>query len=171
MTKLSEERPEAQSRAWYPGTSHWDRLLPYLSSITLGPGGNAFFAPMMDFVIAARSEPTLAARHVFPSTINMTIFETADSIPYDESALHARVIVSPAGSQLLRVRCFPAQKEKPEKEWVTSPPPNPGGITVHTCNYVRRSPVPTVDWVGETQAGIEIIRKFFASQKPPEMGS
>jgi hypothetical protein len=163
MAKPSAEELAAWRRAWAPSSSPWNAILPYFDWITQKADIADLFGSMRDFVAAAASEPFLAARHVYPSTINMTIFETAQPVQYDERELHRRVVVSPRGPKAVRVRYYLAQKEKPVWRWARGIPDEPGKIKVRVQEYVTHAPEAALDWVGDPRGGIEFIRNCYIS--------
>ncbi len=91
--EFSNEKRAALQRAWQDGKSPWEAILPYLDWKATHPQLGSFFGSIRDFVAAAASEPLLASRHVYPSTIGMTIFKTSDPVERADAALHARVVV------------------------------------------------------------------------------
>jgi hypothetical protein len=147
---------------WIPGTSPWERILPHYTWLTRSPDSEEIFGGIRDFVVvAAAASSRLGDRHVYPSTINMTIFRTADPVDYVDDYLHPRVIVSPWGRGQIRVRYYLGQKEAPEWRWASPLPDEPGKIRLRVHEYLSGKPEPTSQWVCDPREGIEIIRDCF----------
>ncbi len=158
MTLRTKEDWEAWRRACVPGTTSWDAILPYL---VWSAQGTDVFNAMRDFVSAARSEPPLANRYIYPSRIALTIFERADPVGYDDAHLHPRVVVGPYDPRKVRVRYFEAQKEKPELIAETPIPDEPGKMKLRVWKYIRGEPVPRLEWIGEPREAFAFIERCF----------
>jgi hypothetical protein len=158
MAKLSEAELAALQRAWQPGTSPWEAMLPYLDRLARHPENGPFFGGLRNFVEAAASEPSLAARHVHPSTINLAVFETADPVGYGEAARHRRVVVSPAGPDSVRVRYYSAEPETPGSRRIAPAVEEPENARARA-----RPPAPILRWDGDPREAIAFIRQCFVS--------
>ena len=104
--------------AWNPSTSPWVRILPHFTYMCRRSDVERLFGGMRDFVALAAHSPGLANRLVYPSTINLAIFEVPGPIPLTEAHLHPRFIVSPLGPGSVRLRAFAAV---PQRQSVQKP--------------------------------------------------
>ena len=148
--------------AWGPGTSPWARIIPHFHWITRRPDLDGVFGGLRDFVVLATKSPLLRNRHVYPSTINMTIFKTADPVSYSESYLYPRFIVSPHGKRQIVLRYYLAQEDKPDLQIVAPWPDAPGKIKLRVHCYVRGEPKTEAEWICEPLEGVEIIGRYFS---------
>jgi len=147
--------------SWLPGTSPWERLLPYFTRLTQHHDLGSIFGGIRGFVVAACASPVLAHRQVHPSTINMAIFKTADPIDYSESYLHPRVIVSPRNQWQISIRYYNSQEQKPECRWASPLPDDLARVKLRLIEFTSGKPEPQLKWVCDPQEGIEHIRELF----------
>jgi hypothetical protein len=149
--------------AWRPSKSPWDRILPDIIWMTQRHDLENIFGGIREFVVKAAGSPALADRFVFPSTINMTIFETAAPVNYSESYLHPRFIISPHGPGRVRLRYYRNQEIKPELRWDSPSNDEPGEVKLRIARYSRGEPKPVVTWIIDADEAINIIADYFGN--------
>src|SRR5262249_18469262 len=97
--------------------SPWRQILPHFDWLASQCEANSLFGGLREFMALACEASALAGRFVFPSTINLSIFRTPDSVDYLADPMPPRFIVSPHGPAEVRLRYFVAGAKEPAREW------------------------------------------------------
>jgi hypothetical protein len=97
--------------------SPWRQILPHYDWLTRRSDLAELFGGLRAFVAGACDAPGLAGRFVFPSTVNMSIFQGPDPVDYLLDPMPRRFIVSPLGQSVVRLRYYPAGAREPTHSW------------------------------------------------------